>query len=331
MSLRDHEQPALCPYRKASCIFGLCTCNIKIKSLSATGPIYVGQLHEKYGPVVRLGPSQVGVADIAAAKKIYTVKGDFVKTDYYLGLGYRKENVINTLGPETHRRHRKLLSQPMSETSLKAMDLQIEEKIIRFVDIYKWWICMATDTIGQLTFGESFHMLKEEKVNTAIRDLQLVRAVSSIRTQLWALMPILYQFLIGRKTKKRRQDSIIKIRLPGFTDSLKTMSDRQSKDAIAKLQKLGEEMENKGEQKPRHYHTDWQKHFSTTSNTLTYLTWALCRNPELRDQLVKELKTLPAEFTDEHLKTLPESRKRSAASLLYLMAFHDTFRKKGLI
>ncbi|KAI0506385.1 cytochrome P450 [Xylaria bambusicola] len=294
---------------------------LKIKSLSATGPIYVDKLHEKYGPMVRLGPSQVGVTDISAAKKIHTVKGDYVKTDYYLGLGYRKENVINTQDPETHRRHRKLLSQPISERSLKAMEPQIEEKIRLTIkrmgeemktrgaaDVYKWWMFMATDTIGQLTFGESFHMLERGEVNTEIKDIQLIGAVSSIGTQLKAVMPILYH-----------------IRLPGFTDSLKTMSDRQSTSAIAKLQKLGEEMESKdqllftklvkgltmegesltGTELVYNAEGYIAAGSDTTSNTLTYSTWALCRNPELRDQLVKELENLPADFTDEHLKALP--------------------------
>lgn len=117
------------------------------------------------------------MCDIAAAKKIHRVKADFVKTDFYLGIGYKKENVINTQNVDLHRRQRKLLSQPMSESSLRTMEPQIEEKVRlaiekmgeemksrQAVDIYKWWMFMTTDIIGQLTFGEPFYMLENGKV-----------------------------------------------------------------------------------------------------------------------------------------------------------------------
>lgn len=41
------------------------------------------QLHERYGPVVRLGPKPVSVANPHAIKIIYALKADFVKSDFY--------------------------------------------------------------------------------------------------------------------------------------------------------------------------------------------------------------------------------------------------------
>lgn len=43
----------------------------------------------------------------------------------------------------------------------------------------------------------------------------------------------------------------------------------------------------------------------TTSNTLTYLAWSVCRNDDIRRRLVEELLTLPADFDDNTLKPLP--------------------------
>lgn len=43
----------------------------------------------------------------------------------------------------------------------------------------------------------------------------------------------------------------------------------------------------------------------TTANTLTYLTWLVCRNPEIKATLLEELCGLPEDFSDEHLKALP--------------------------
>ena len=43
----------------------------------------------------------------------------------------------------------------------------------------------------------------------------------------------------------------------------------------------------------------------TTSVTLTYATWLVLQRPQLRRQLEEEIESLPDDFTDEHLETLP--------------------------
>jgi cytochrome P450 len=40
-------------------------------------------LHQKYGPLVRIAPDEVAVADPQAIKTIYSVKSGFTKTDFY--------------------------------------------------------------------------------------------------------------------------------------------------------------------------------------------------------------------------------------------------------
>ena len=43
----------------------------------------------------------------------------------------------------------------------------------------------------------------------------------------------------------------------------------------------------------------------TTANTLTYLVWAVCRHPSVKQELLNELKDLPEGFQDADLKNLP--------------------------
>jgi cytochrome P450 len=40
-------------------------------------------LHKKYGPLVRIAPNEVAVADPSAIKTIYNIKSGFTKTDFY--------------------------------------------------------------------------------------------------------------------------------------------------------------------------------------------------------------------------------------------------------
>lgn len=81
-----------------------------------------------------------------------------------------------------HRRFRRLLSSPLSESGLKAFLPQIDSKVNLVIqrmeeeyktrgatDIYKWWLFMATDVIGELSFGESFRMLENGKVSDGVQ------------------------------------------------------------------------------------------------------------------------------------------------------------------
>ncbi|KAH8163969.1 hypothetical protein CIB48_g4253 [Xylaria polymorpha] len=297
---------------------------LKINVLKGIGPIYVDELHKKYGPVVRVGPDEVDVTDLATVKIIHRVKADFVKTDFYKGIGYAKENIIGTQNVDFHRQHRKLLSQPMSESSLKAMQPQIEEKVHlaikrmgeemqtkKLVDVYKWWMFMTTDIIGQLTFGESFFALERGEANTYIQDIRKAGLISSISSQLTPLMPILYY-----------------IPFPGLGESLKAISDRMASYASTRLQRLRDDIESKGRDRPLLFsklvgggkvegetmteielRNESEAYIvagsDTTSNTLTFMTWAICSQPAIKQQLLKELETLPVGFTDDDLKCLP--------------------------
>jgi cytochrome P450 len=87
-----------------------------------------------------------------------------------------------------HRRHRRLLSGPLSETSLKTVepivtrniDLCVQKMAEEMdkrgaVDVFKWFLFLTTDVIGELTFGESFRMLEQGKVWLYLRVVRSVR------------------------------------------------------------------------------------------------------------------------------------------------------------
>jgi cytochrome P450 len=43
----------------------------------------------------------------------------------------------------------------------------------------------------------------------------------------------------------------------------------------------------------------------TTAHSMTYFTWAVCRDPVIKKRLVEELRDLPDGYKDEDLKALP--------------------------
>lgn len=124
-----------------------------------------------------MSPDKVDVADPAAAQRIHRDKGGFRKSPWYTKVIAGAPNIVSATDPDVHRRFRRLLSAPMSESGLKAVLPEVESKVRLAVqrigeemqergsaDVWKWWLFMATDVIGELSFGESFRMLEYKKV-----------------------------------------------------------------------------------------------------------------------------------------------------------------------
>lgn len=130
------------------------------------------------GPVVRIAPDYIDFLNIDALNTIYTSKETYRKSDWYSKFAVTVlPSIFNTTNVDLHRRFRRLLAGPMAESSLKNVVPQITARVDMaiaamqrdmndsgVVDVYKWWLFMATDIIGELTFGESFQMLEQGKV-----------------------------------------------------------------------------------------------------------------------------------------------------------------------
>lgn len=119
---------------------------------------YVHALHEKYGPIVRISPKEISVADVTAAKTIYKVGGSYVKTEWY-GV-FASIGAVRSLFAEEdyykHGQHRRLKSSNFSEKWVAQMEPHIssnvrlavqrmdqEMKAIRYCDVFKWFMFMV--------------------------------------------------------------------------------------------------------------------------------------------------------------------------------------------
>lgn len=130
------------------------------------------------GPVVRVGPREVDIADIDAVKEIHRVGGKYLKTEFYDNIGHRgSRTLFNQTDPHLHALRRKLLSAGMARTNLAQLEpdvmrrirltvqrMQDENKNHGVIDVFKWWTFMASDVITQLSFGESFQLTEHGEV-----------------------------------------------------------------------------------------------------------------------------------------------------------------------
>lgn len=143
---------------------------------------------ESTGRIVRIGPNEVSIRDIQAVKTVYSIRETFMKTKWYKDFTVPANNMFNTADAEYHRKSRRMLASAMSDTAIQKLSTRVgghvnfavdkmkaENSSRKVIDIYKWWLFMATDIIVEFTYGESFHMLEHGKVSGPVFHLILKR------------------------------------------------------------------------------------------------------------------------------------------------------------
>ncbi|KAL3426837.1 benzoate 4-monooxygenase cytochrome p450 [Phlyctema vagabunda] len=150
-------------------------------------------LHEQYGPVIRLGPNCVSLADPKLIKTIYDTRGEFLKTDFYSVNDVKAGNVIlqNIFGTRSNTYHtsqERLMHKHYTLASLKEFEPSVDATVLQFqkrldkefvetgntCKIDHWVSFFAWDVIGQVTFSKTMGFLDSgQDVNDMIRTAEM--------------------------------------------------------------------------------------------------------------------------------------------------------------
>ncbi|KAJ5701926.1 Cytochrome monooxygenase lcsI [Penicillium malachiteum] len=181
------------------------------------------ELHNKYGDVVRTGPSALTYRSTQGWNDIYGHRkagaGSFLKDPTFFPVGPYGANLLNS-NNEDHARERRLLSHAFSEKSLREQEELIQSYadllVSRLseetsgsknpVDLSCWYNYTTFDIIGDLAYGEPFDCLKNSEyhpwvsiVFTTSKGSTFLRAVL---TYPW-LGPVV-KLLLPRETMRLR-------------------------------------------------------------------------------------------------------------------------------
>ena len=151
---------------------------LKLAVLTGKRMYYIHNLHQKHGSIVRISPDELSFSDLSAVKDIYKVHGGFRKSSWYRRLIQVSEpNIFTMTDPKDHAERRRLFAQSFSSSWIKKVEGQVRDKVDLAIsgmkreikdqgstDLLKWWTFLTTDVTGELSFGESFHMLELGKV-----------------------------------------------------------------------------------------------------------------------------------------------------------------------
>lgn len=139
------------------------------------------QLHEQYGPVVRIGPSEVSFIDKSAWSDIYSLKRSRQierdpKSFPALTPNGAKFDLL-TYSPTDHAKYRKVLNPFFSDKTTKEYEPNIHEHVDNMIgllsnqvqngqdriNVTKWLQWLTFDMVTDVCWGESFECVSKRK------------------------------------------------------------------------------------------------------------------------------------------------------------------------
>ena len=143
---------------------------------------YIHEQHERYGPIVRISPSEVSVVSLDGYRQIHRIGSGFLKSQWYHKLMPAPVPIMfGMTDPKQHARRRKIFAHSFSANELrKNWEEVVTQKASLAVaniqreasqgtaDVLKWFTLMATDVVVHLAFGESFQMLEKGEVRNLL-------------------------------------------------------------------------------------------------------------------------------------------------------------------
>ena len=146
---------------------------------SGDAPAKYRQVHEEYGPIVRVGPNHVDISDSSMLPVIYGIGSKFTKTPFYSTMdvyyqGAAMPSMFSTTDPVFHKNFKVPVSQLFSMTNMKKFEPYADEctdifmKAMRdlegqAVDLGAWVQWYAFDVVASLTFQRRFGFMEERR------------------------------------------------------------------------------------------------------------------------------------------------------------------------
>ncbi|KAK6392882.1 hypothetical protein LTR65_002964 [Meristemomyces frigidus] len=165
-------------------------------------------LHAKYGDLVRTGPNEVSVSDLAAIKTIYGAGTGFRKSSWYsVWQGHRKFDLFAERDERIHGQQRRLISRTYAMDSLRTLEPFVDDAVKVFldnmserqdqvIDMGNWVQLFAFDVIGEITFSKRFGFMDAaqddgsfDQINGALKSAAWIGQVPGLYWLHDALMP----------------------------------------------------------------------------------------------------------------------------------------------
>ncbi|PPJ54832.1 hypothetical protein CBER1_07844 [Cercospora berteroae] len=172
-------------------------------------PWKIQELHDEYGPVVRIGPNEVHVADGEYASRHFNTRAD--KYGPHRNRFGFPEATSETAEADLHKHRAHALAPAFSRKAVVELEPLIKAQVTKvcqrlselqrtrdstgeslIIDLRKLFLCMTTDTLTTFGFGFSFDLLDDPDLAAPWRQA-LDEALRNVQTM--KHLPILWELL----------------------------------------------------------------------------------------------------------------------------------------
>ncbi|KAI9694444.1 MAG: hypothetical protein M1822_000060 [Bathelium mastoideum] len=273
---------------------------------------YIDALHRKYGPTVRLSPTEADFMDAESFKAIHHASSKFVKDPCYVqdpkDHGERRKLLAKHLGTNQVRQNFDSTVRELCVLCIDKMRRRSKEDPV--VDLLDWARLVCSDILGQVAFGKPFGMLELEKRTEHIRVLDTALLFGGFTSEMPWLRTIGSR--LPFKFFKEGYGSVDFI-MSGAHIAVKSARNSDEvpgpKTVLASV--LKDQQENKDKDLRQWDDTDIQIEAlslliagaGATATVLGFIWWQVLEMPELRRSLEEEVAALPDDFNDAMLET----------------------------
>ncbi|KAL2152874.1 hypothetical protein VTH82DRAFT_4029 [Thermothelomyces myriococcoides] len=271
----------------------------------------VQKLHEQYGDYVRLGPSELSIAEPEAVKAIYGSQSPCTKGPWYTLLEPRVP-LFMARDKQEHARRRKVWDQGFTTKAIQGYDSRITKAINQLLgaidrhknqplDVSKWFAFLVFDIMEDLAFNKSSNMLENGQEAYVFKTIRTDMFNIALFTHLPWLLPFIkrtpvlnwnylefldwIQKLIDeRKQKEPEQPDIFSWILAAYEKSPKTRQDRLNLHGDAQLIVIAGS--------------------DSVAAALSHVFYHLAWDPSLVKRLQAEFDALP-DISHDNLMTVP--------------------------
>ncbi|KAJ6256313.1 Cytochrome P450 monooxygenase orf2 [Drechslerella dactyloides] len=290
----------------------------------------VHEMHMKYGPFVRISPTEIAIADLDSLRRIYSPSEPYRKSDWYLNMTGGTDSIFALVHNDAHRYRRKAYGNAFSNSNITMLEPVVRRHVQTCVskvkrdlegggpvNVMQWLHLMAADINGEVSYGKDFGQLENEADSPFVQDLTAITMIGGIRAEFPTIVEVL-------------QSAARLIPLPAiqWLAGCHARVNEYGNKAIAELQR---EVQHCKDDNPRpslftklidgvddptvKYRLTMQEIAHEATNniiagsetvtiTSTYLLWVIYRHPEVRAKLLSEFATVDGEVTDEKLQGL---------------------------
>ena len=159
----------------------------------------VREMHAKYGPIVRISPEEVHVADISFAPELMPAGGrrrdKFHREMRVFAAKEESAATVSTLGHEWHRKRRAAMARMFSMDSIRRLEPVMHDTLRalarrlddfrdsgRVLQVLHLFGAFTNDIITEYAYGQSSHWMDNENLNKSFFNIVSTILESLVRT-----------------------------------------------------------------------------------------------------------------------------------------------------